>query len=100
MPMTWQLTYEDGMTILRYQNVQAELWTVFQWHNEIGEFQYLSAEGEWQTQWPPELGEEPPQLPRAIMLTGQKRQSPFTWIVQIAGRDTAPIDLNALWADW
>jgi len=98
--VTWQLRYENGVTALRYKNTQEQFWTVFQWQDEVGQFQYLSPEGEWQAQWPPTLGEDPPQLPRAIMLTGKKRQFPFTWIVHIAGRDTAPLDLNVIWESW
>jgi len=100
MPVTWQLRYENGVTALRYKNTQEQFWTVFQWQDEVGQFQYLSPQGEWQAQWPPTLGEDPPQLPRAIMLTGKKRQFPFTWIVHIAGRDTAPLDLNVIWESW
>lgn len=100
MPVTWQLQYADGKTSLLYQNIQGDKWTIFQWQNDVGEFQYLSADGKWQKKWPPDFGEKPPQLPRAILLTGQKHQSPFTWIVPIVGRDTAPMDLNILWQEW
>ncbi|MDM8558492.1 prepilin-type N-terminal cleavage/methylation domain-containing protein [Candidatus Parabeggiatoa sp. HSG14] len=89
---TWQLQYDGGVTRLRYQNSKDEYWVVAHWLGDEGYFRYMAKDGEWHDKWPPQFGKEPPQIPRLILLQGQRRQTPFTWIVKLAEHNRTRID--------
>ncbi len=94
-PMAWKLVSQEGSIILQYQHSNGAVWEISRWLGERGEFSYLDSTGKWYPTWPPQnLGIKPPQLPKAIMLTGLRRDLPFTWIVQLTGRDIAPLDFR------
>jgi general secretion pathway protein J len=91
-PFTWQLKNEEDTTVLRYQNSRAEYWEVSRWLGKRGSFRYRAADGEWYTQWPPNLGVTPPQLPEAVLLLGQRRQTLTTWMVKLTEFNLTKID--------
>ena len=94
-PMMWKLVFQEGSTFLQYQHSNGEVWEVSRWLGDSGEFSYFDSAGKWYPTWPPQnLGIKPPQLPKAIMLTGLRRDLPFTWIVQLTGRDNTPLDFR------
>jgi general secretion pathway protein J len=93
----WQLKYADGTTTLLYQNNKGEYWEIARWLGEQGRFRYMAVDGQWHTQWPPRLGLEPAQIPRAILLEGQRRQTPFTWIVKLTEHDYARYEVREDW---
>lgn len=80
----WQLQYTDGITTLRYQNSQGDYWEVAKWSGDSGEFQYMSMEGEWHKQWPPQFGLKALQIPKMILFQGQRRQLPINWLVKLS----------------
>jgi general secretion pathway protein J len=85
---TWEINYEsDGYTYLNYINHNNETWHIMRWLGDLGEFNYMAKDGEWHSQWPPKFTDDPPQLPRAIMLLAKRRQTEITWLVKL-------IDLN------
>lgn len=90
----WQLQSSNGVMVLRYQNSRNEYWEVSRWTGDPDQsyFRYMAKDGEWHTQWPPQFGLEPPQIPRLIRLQGQRRQTPITWIVKLAEYDTTRLD--------
>lgn len=92
---SWLLLLQEGNTILQYQSSTGETWEIARWMGDSGEFSYLDSKGKWYPTWPPQsLGIKLPQLPKAIMLTGFRRDLPFTWIVQLTGQDNTPIDFR------
>ncbi len=88
----WQLQYADGVTVLRYRNGKGIDWEVARWLGDFGHFRYLAVDGQWHSQWPPSFGLEPPQIPTAILLLGQRRQTRFTWIVKLVDHDQERFD--------
>ncbi|EDN65723.1 conserved hypothetical protein [Beggiatoa sp. PS] len=88
----WQLKYTDGIMKLGYKNSQGEYWEVAHWFSQQGHFQYQGEEGEWHDQWPPAFGLQTKQIPRLIVLHGQRRQNLFTWIVKLTDYDKSRID--------
>jgi general secretion pathway protein J len=80
----WQLQYADGITTLRYQNSQGDYWEVAKWSGDSGGFQYMSRDGEWHKQWPPQLGEPALQIPQVILFQGQRRQMAINWLVKLS----------------
>jgi general secretion pathway protein J len=90
----WQLQYQDGTTKLSYKNRQGESWEVTHWFSEQGRFQYQDEEGEWHDQWPPIFGLQNKQIPRLIVLHGQRRQILFTWIVKLTDYDKSRSDFR------
>jgi general secretion pathway protein J len=84
---TWQLEYSAGITKLNYQTSQGEVWEVARWNGDHGTFSYMAVDGKWSDRWPPPFGTAPPQIPRMIALQGQRRQTPFTWLVKLAEHD-------------
>ena len=88
----WQLKYTGGSMVLRYQNSKGEYWEVARWLGEEGYFRYMAKDGEWHSQWPPKFGLISAQIPRAIFLSGRRRQTPLTWIVKLTDYDTTRYD--------
>jgi general secretion pathway protein J len=97
-PFTWQLDYSEGMMVLRYQNSQGEKWEVADWFGDEGYFRYMTKDGKWHNQWPPQFGNNTAQIPRLILLYGKRRQTPITWIVKLAEHDATRIDYRL--EDW
>lgn len=93
----WQLQYADGVTTLLYQNSQGEKWEIAHWIGDFGHFRYMAIDGQWHGQWPPTFGLEPPQIPRAILLLGQRRQTPFSWIIKLTDRNDDRYDYRNDW---
>jgi len=96
-PFAWQLKYAGGTTTLLYQNHKSEYWEIARWLGDQGRFRYMAVDGQWHTQWPPSFGLEPAQIPRAILLEGQRRQTPFTWIVKLTEHDYARFEVREDW---
>jgi len=93
----WELITENDNTTLVYRNAQKQGWAVLHWRGEAGKFSYLANDGQWQDQWPPNnFGIQPPQLPRAILFMGKRRETPMTWIVSIHGRERPKLDLRQI----
>ncbi|MEM7017377.1 MAG: hypothetical protein AAF512_08575 [Pseudomonadota bacterium] len=95
----WELETRQDMQVLRYHRSNAEVWDIAQWQLRDAEssFRYLGHDGKWHDEWPPRQGLEPPQLPKAIMLSGYRRQQPFTWFVKMTGRYTPKEDYRAIY---
>lgn len=95
---SWTLNHVADTVVLQYQQTSNEVaWQVAQWQGNEGEFRYLTRDGQWFEQWPPKtLGVEAPQLPRAILLSGKRRQQSFAWIVPLLAKDQTPIDYRLL----
>jgi len=89
---SWQLHFDKGMTVLRYQKSQGDYWDVARWRGNQGFFRYRAREGEWHNQWPPSFGADTPQIPRMILVQGQRRQISITWIVKLTEDDMTMID--------
>lgn len=80
----WQLQYTDGITTLRYRNSQGNYWEVAKWSGDSGGFQYMSIDGEWHKQWPPQFGLKTFQIPKIIFFQGQRRQLAINWLVKLS----------------
>ncbi len=91
-PFAWQLKYKEGNMVLSYKNAKDEYWEVAHWLNDAGYFRYMAKNGEWYEQWPPKFGVNQSQIPRAIFLFGQRRQTPVTWIVNLTDYDVTRRD--------
>jgi general secretion pathway protein J len=96
-PYAWELQYKEGMTTLRYRKGDGDYWEVATWLGEHGSFRYMDTSGKWYNQWPPQFFSNniPAQLPAIILLQGQRRQTPTTWIVQLTGNKLTPKDSRA-----
>lgn len=93
----WELNTENDVTTLIYRNAQKQGWAVLSWRGDLGKFNYLANDGQWHEQWPPNnFGVQPPQLPRAILFIGKRRETPMTWIVSIHGRERPKLDLRQI----
>ena len=96
-PFVWQLKYANGTTTLLYQNHKGEYWEIAHWLGDHGRFRYIAVDGQWYSQWPPRFGLEPAQIPRVILLDGQRRQTPFSWIVKLTEHDYARYEVGEDW---
>lgn len=94
-PFSWRIEQRDAANVLIYQTDNAEPWQIAQWTGKDSQFNYLDSKGRWHFQWPPALGEQTAQLPRAVSLSGQN--IPFAWIVRIEGLDSPKPDYR--WLD-
>ena len=96
-PFAWQLKSAKGTTTLLYQNHNGESWEIAHWLGGRGRFRYMAVDGQWYSQWPPRFGLEPAQIPRAILLDGQRQQTPFSWIVKLSEHDYARYEIRENW---
>lgn len=95
LPFAWQIQHQQGMTTLRYRKSDGEYWEIAHWPGEEGKFLYQDEEGQWHSQWPPHsFSTSVPQLPRLILLQGQRRQIPMTWIVSLTDNTLTVSDLR------
>ena len=95
LPFAWQIQHQQGTTILRYRKHDGEYWEITRWVGEEGRFLYQDEEGTWHSQWPPQsFKTSPPQLPHLILLQGQRRQAPMTWIVALVDHNITVPDLR------
>ena len=90
-PFAWQLKYANGVMTLHYKNSRGESWEIARWLGAQGHFRYMAADGKWHTKWPP-FGLKTAQIPRIILLLGQRRETPFTWIVKLFENDYTRIE--------
>jgi len=96
--LTWRLTTAQGMTQLYYQADAQPAWLVAQWAGNNEGFRYLTATGQWQTEWTSDPNDTTqPQLPKAIMLHGRQRLTDFTWMVPIAHHGDAAWDIREVY---
>lgn len=95
-PFAWQLKYSNGITTLDYQNSRGESWRVSRWLGDEGHFRYMAADGKWHRKWPP-FGLQSAQIPRMIRLSGQRRQTPFLWMVKLFENDYTRIETRDDW---
>lgn len=93
-PYAWELQSQEGRTTLRYRKGEGDYWEVATWLGERGSFRYMDTNGKWYNQWPPQFFSSniPAQLPTIILLQGQRRQTPITWIVPVMGNKFSPRD--------
>lgn len=95
LPFAWQLHFDGETTTLRYRKSDGESWDVASWKGDLGTFRYLDTQGKWHSQWPPQFfTQTPPQIPRAILLEAQRRQTQMTWMVSLTDRDIARYDIR------
>lgn len=96
LPFAWQIQHQEGMTTLRYRKSDGDYWEVAHWPGEEGRFLYQDEAGKWYPQWPPQsfTATSPPQLPSLILLQGQRRQTPMTWIVSLTDNNITVSDMR------
>ena len=92
----WQLKQTNGVMTLQYKNSLDQSWEIAHWLGNQGHFRYMAADGKWHTKWPP-FGVNTAQIPRVILLFGQRRQTPFTWIVKLFDNDYTRIETRDNW---